>query len=310
MGIGAFARAVCATFDPNTVVELDLGLSPESIEALELEPDEYVCGTFEMKVGGAAFEVDEGKGSKREDLEALIVAANDEAGDWSDGMGAVADLDEMTRMWAVERYIGHSLDIAPSGTKQTLRSRCGGEPVRGEPNIYRGAFEFHGEEGYTEASATTLHEYPRFFLDIVCGGGVGGEAGGEGLLGAKLRLLSRGGPVRLDLQANKNRPGARSRFEVEVDEKRGRIGISRSTTVWAGADAFDYDPLLRTATLEPPSPFSGRATYRRGAAAVNRWTGNLTVDLPGRSAIPLTGSRVRARLVPACRREDSSLIRC
>lgn len=69
---------------------------------------------YEAQVGldvslGAAplFEVDEGKGSKREDLEALIVAANDDAGDWSDGMAAVADLSQMTRMWAVERYIGH-----------------------------------------------------------------------------------------------------------------------------------------------------------------------------------------------------------
>jgi hypothetical protein len=57
--------------------------------------------------GAAAFEVDEGKKSKREDLEALIAAANAEEGDWSDGMAATADLEEMTRMWAVERYIGH-----------------------------------------------------------------------------------------------------------------------------------------------------------------------------------------------------------
>jgi len=54
-----------------------------------------------------AFEVDEGKNSKREDLEALIVAANAEGGDWSDGVDAVTDLPQMTRMWAVERYIGH-----------------------------------------------------------------------------------------------------------------------------------------------------------------------------------------------------------
>ena len=58
---------------------------------------------------GAAldFEVDEGKSKKREDLEALILAANSDLGDWSDGMVAVADLTEMTRMWAVERYVGH-----------------------------------------------------------------------------------------------------------------------------------------------------------------------------------------------------------
>jgi len=53
------------------------------------------------------FEVDEGDEEERADLEALIAAANDETGDWSEGMGAVADLDEMVHMWAVERYVGH-----------------------------------------------------------------------------------------------------------------------------------------------------------------------------------------------------------
>jgi hypothetical protein len=53
------------------------------------------------------FEVDEGDEEERADLEALIAAANDEAGDWSEGMGGVADLDEMAHMWAVERYVGH-----------------------------------------------------------------------------------------------------------------------------------------------------------------------------------------------------------
>jgi CotH kinase protein len=53
------------------------------------------------------FEVDEGKSKDRKDLETLIAAASNGDGDWSDGMDAVADLTQMTRMWAVERYIGH-----------------------------------------------------------------------------------------------------------------------------------------------------------------------------------------------------------
>jgi hypothetical protein len=53
------------------------------------------------------FEVDEGDEEDITDLEALIAAADNDEGDWSDGMAAVADLAQMTRMWAVERYIGH-----------------------------------------------------------------------------------------------------------------------------------------------------------------------------------------------------------
>lgn len=51
--------------------------------------------------------MDEGDEDDVKDLEALIAAANQEAGDWSDGMSGVADLLQMARMWAVERYVGH-----------------------------------------------------------------------------------------------------------------------------------------------------------------------------------------------------------
>jgi len=239
-------------FDPNVVVELDLGLSPAGIAELEVEPDEYVCGTFQMKVGGVvkgpplgnvgirlkgshgsfqpiskkpgfkvkfdecvddqtffglekltlnnmvqdpsmihevlsydlframdvaaprtgytftrlngeaigvhanvetydpislpawfpstqhlyeadvfnvdvvpggeeAFEVDEGDDEDLSDLIALIAAANDETGDWSEGMAAVADLEQMARMWAVERYVGHWDGYAGGATPAELR---------------------------------------------------------------------------------------------------------------------------------------------------------------------------------------------
>lgn len=56
---------------------------------------------------GDEFEIDEGDDEDIADLEALVAAANDTAGDWSDGMAAVADLPQMAEMWAVERYAGH-----------------------------------------------------------------------------------------------------------------------------------------------------------------------------------------------------------
>jgi CotH kinase protein len=56
--------------------------------------------------GAGAFEIDEGDEEDRTDLEALIAAANEETGDWSDGMAGVADLSQMVRMWAGERYVG------------------------------------------------------------------------------------------------------------------------------------------------------------------------------------------------------------
>lgn len=59
---------------------------------------------------GAAdsFEVDEGDEADRADLEALIEAVNgDVEVPFSERVAAVADLDEMTRMWAIEHYLVH-----------------------------------------------------------------------------------------------------------------------------------------------------------------------------------------------------------
>lgn len=54
-----------------------------------------------------AFEVDEGEDGDRTDLEALIEALAAPSPGFSDRMAGHADLGEMARMWAVERYIGH-----------------------------------------------------------------------------------------------------------------------------------------------------------------------------------------------------------
>ena len=64
-----------------------------------------------------------------------------------------------------------------------------------------------------------------------------------------------------------------------------------------GAD-FTYDRHLRTATVSPPAPFAGSAHFDLGKKAGRRWSGDLTVDLPGRTATPLTGPTLRATLSP------------
>jgi hypothetical protein len=205
-----------------------------------------------------------------------------------------------------------SLDVLPSGKKRKLHSHCASEPrmVNIEPWLFRGSFVFHGEEGYTHAISSSPHEYMAFFLDLLCIGAGSGEVSGPQRPGARLRLRAHRGEYHLDLQANKNRPSARTRFEVETHEERDGIQISRVRTAWAGAGAFAYDPQLRTASLQPPPPFSGRASFHRGAAPGNGWTGDLAVDLPGRSDVPLAGAGVDATLVPACWHSGEAGFRC
>jgi hypothetical protein len=68
-------------------------------------------GGHDVKPGEAtAFEVDEGPEDNLEDLEDLIEVANSEPAvgeSWSDHVAADADLAEMVKMWAVEKYVDH-----------------------------------------------------------------------------------------------------------------------------------------------------------------------------------------------------------
>lgn len=65
-------------------------------------------GTDVTPGNAGAFEIDEGDEDDRSDLEALIAAVNGtEPADFSTRVEPFADLAEMTRMWAVEKYIGH-----------------------------------------------------------------------------------------------------------------------------------------------------------------------------------------------------------
>lgn len=192
-----------------------------------------------------------------------------------------------------------SAEIAPSGRKKQLRSRCGDDVDRVEPDLYRGTFEFRGEGGYTEVVATDVPEYPQFFLDFICPMATRGEVGGRGLPGARLRAFSRSDDRRLSLQLNKNRPSGSTFYEATLKVERNGIQIERTISGRQPATAFEYDPWLRTATVEPSAPFSGVANFRRNAVPVNRWTGTLSVDFPGAPNVPLTGGAFPVHVVHA-----------
>jgi hypothetical protein len=194
-----------------------------------------------------------------------------------------------------------SAEIVPSGKKKPLRSRCDDDVLKVEPHLYRGTFEFRGEGGYTKVVATDVPEYPQFFLDFGCRVVSEGEAWGRGLPGARLRAFSRRHDRRVSLQLNKNRPGKATIFSATLAEVRNGIRIERTVSGRQPAAAFEYDPLLRTATVEPSAPFSGVANFRRDAAPANRWTGTLSVDFPGKANVPLTGGAFATRVVHAQR---------
>jgi hypothetical protein len=208
--------------------------------------------------------------------------------------GAPATLTE-TSVQADLGPVGHiSLELQLSGVKRTVHSRCDKEPVSYESATWVGEFEFRGEEGYTTASATSLPFEVRPLLDLICAG-VTSElhVGGDDLPGAGLSIGSRGKQPRVKVSARTNAPGKPVEVSARIREQRGKIEIERGFQDRFPSSVFDYDPHLTEATLQPPAPFSGRGVFRRAAAPANRWTGNLRVDFPGRSGVPVTGDRFR-----------------
>jgi hypothetical protein len=203
-----------------------------------------------------------------------------------------------------------SVDFKPSGGKKVVRPSCTATPRVYAAGSYEGTIELHGEENFTDLSATQVASRPEAFINLLCAGVDDTEILNPRQPGARLEVDAFGrhavggnsGIQSVQLQVNENRPGGRTRLHVDIEERRGPVDIFRAMTKATSANVFAFDPHVRRARLSAGSPFSGRAIFRRDAKPANRWTGNLTIDLPGRSNVHLTGPGLHATLVHARRR--------
>jgi hypothetical protein len=189
----------------------------------------------------------------------------------------------------------------PSGRTKTVRPKCLGGRWTYEPATYEGTIEFNGEKGYTRAKENRVAQLPAWLLfgdHGPCGGGYG-EATGPGEPGARLHGISFAHGRSLTFQVNKNGPRARTVFTASLKERHRGLRIYREVSGTAPASAFRFEPHLRTATLSPPSPFSGSASLSHGKNSVSPlWRGNLKLDFPGH-AVSLAAPGVHVSLVHA-----------
>jgi hypothetical protein len=192
----------------------------------------------------------------------------------------------------------------PSGPPQRVHASCkGGESIVYEPGVWTGTIELTGEEGFTRAETDRVKAIPSPFLELGCATIGIGETAGDGVVGAKLVARSATRKRAIYLQANKNHERARVHLEASLEERRGGLIVSREVAGSFAATSFDFDPSLREANLAPAAPFSGSASFHRDAKPANQWTGNLSVDFPGRADVSLAGHRFNAALVHANRTE-------
>lgn len=195
------------------------------------------------------------------------------------------------------------MDFVPAGRQRTQRSPCGSTPARYAAGTYVGSFEFQGEEGFAEASATSVQRDFAYLLDEFCEEGAdesvlpsrrGAELRVSG--GKELRWPPNGGRQHFSLRINKNSPGARARFVASVQEENGGYFAFRQSIRTLPSGSFVFPGKLGRARVSPPAPFSGAGSFVE--APQRKWKGNLSVDLPGRADVPFHGGGFRGELIP------------
>lgn len=184
----------------------------------------------------------------------------------------------------------------PAHLVPELEGNCKGRGEVVQPGRFVGRIEFEGEQGYTtvhasramgkvarELKQTCSRETEEgrnplkvrwTFLDAIS------EA--EGVFFTAARIVSKPHP-RLD----------GSVFGASVIELRPRgLSIVRSLSASAGLDAFAATGSggeLASATITPPPPFKGTATYQKAKGLPATWTGSLVGDFLGRGEVSLVG---------------------
>jgi len=186
---------------------------------------------------------------------------------------------------------------------------CEGEPRTLREGIFTGTIDFTGEREYVrlegpqaEGSMSVISQWRCPALEEPTP------------LGSASRLLARGFRKKrksASLIAAKRHCSCEFAAGVHHGRKRGRsiffgakyerregMEITRVTSASAGASAFAFDHAAGTATLRPPQPFSGHATYRHRSHARELWRSTIQVPLLGADPLRPDGPGFRAVLFP------------
>lgn len=213
--------------------------------------------------------------------------------------GAVYEVPATVTKTSMQASFGALGEIAvtfhPSGRATRVRPSCSGRSFAFDSGSYEGTIRFNGEEGFTSVEATSAKGDLGFLIDLLCPG-ISGGSGGPFLPGAELNAYVGSSHQGAHVKVVKNRPSAAAHFEADVSEVHEGVSIGRFANAVEPAGTFVFDSKVRTATLHPSAPFSGTGRFTRAAPPANRWSGDLTVDLPGRAGVKLTGSGDRAHL--------------
>lgn len=187
-----------------------------------------------------------------------------------------------------------SVQFVPSGKVRErnlkLPPHCDGPKkiVRRE-GTFVGTIKFIGENDYTSVVATEAAGSVGTPLEFFCvKGGPVTSSDSRQRIPTVLNAGMRSG--RLGFEAALLRRGRVEFSAGEASEVEG-VSILRLVTKSGRSSRFRFDRDYRTATVSPPAPFSGTATFKRGPGrSKSTWSGSLSVSFPGEPDVPLTGN--------------------
>lgn len=185
---------------------------------------------------------------------------------------------------------------------------CHGGDQTVESGTWIGRIDFAGEQGYTAVHATRAKGAITDSPKQTCNIPAGKEGGSPGF---QATILSVSSDARLIfsnafLITSEIRPGLDgASFTASLLEVHRRgLSIIRSIHTDAKSDAFALSKEgghITSATVTPPAPSSGTATFQRTSDSKTRdskgsWTGTLAGDFPGRGEVTLAGPEFSAEV--------------
>lgn len=235
----------------------------------------------------------------------ILVRANPQEGSqdegvrliaWRNGSMAIYEVPAKVTEAKIKATLGGvgriSVEFHPRGKPRIASIKCNrSAKLRYQPGRWVGRIVFKGEEGFTRVEVRSAKQIVWPFLLIACPYISEPVELGPQLPGARLAAGWRSKSRSVGVNAITNYPGSRLKLGAAIEEQKGQLQITRVAEGFYPGTGFEFDPALSTATVQPPGPFSGTATYSRSAEPQSRWTGDLSVDLPGRANLPLTGAR-------------------
>jgi len=177
--------------------------------------------------------------------------------------------------------------------------------------VFDGSFSFTGENGYvhieTDRAEGTYQVYPE---PKTCSTKRGSPRGGS-LRARTYHPTYSGDGVTLGAMAGSRRkrrarevavfddgsrgPHASYLFAFLTEQREG-MSVARGVQTAAGAGAFRWNLKKGTASLRPPAPFTGSATFRRGRSGPGTWRGSLGMPILGGEPLRLAGREFRATI--------------